>query len=92
MARTASIQKKIVKFLAEEKQEATFHEILRHINDTTRHGTTSQQLGNVLSKNPRKFERVGETFVSSLLSGGYEISVWRLSESPSGYGTIRKDN
>jgi len=92
MARTASIQKRIVKFLTEEKKEATFHEILRHINDTTRHGTTSQQLGNVLSKNPRKFERVGETFVSSLLSGGYEISVWRLSESPSGYGTIRKDN
>lgn len=92
MARTASIQKRIVKFLTEEKREATFHEILRHINDTTRHGTTSQQLGNVLSKNPRKFERVGQTTVASLLSGGYEISVWRLSESPPGYGTIRKDN
>lgn len=81
MARTTMIQAKIVKFLTEEKEEATFHEILRHINDTMRHGTTTQQLGNVLSKNPRKFERVGETTVASIISGGYEISVWRLNDN-----------
>ena len=77
MGKTKMMRNKITKFL-ERRKQASFHEIMRHLNDKMRHGTTSNQLGNVLSKNP-EYERCGTTHVSSILSGGYEISVWKLA-------------
>ena len=46
--KTVRIREKIKAFLAERPRNTA--EILEHINSTMRHGTTSQQLGNVLSK------------------------------------------
>ena len=46
--KTVRNTRKIKKFLAEKPRNTA--EILEHINSTMRHGTTSQQLGNVLSK------------------------------------------
>ena len=56
---------------------ATAHatpEILEHINSTMRHGTTSQQLGNVLSKD-KDIVKVGTSSRSGIL-GGYDICEW----------------
>ena len=46
--KTVRIREKIKAFLAERPRNTA--EILEHINSTMRHGTTSQQLGNVLSR------------------------------------------
>ena len=46
--KTVRIREKIKKFLGDRPRNTA--EILEHINSTMRHGTTSQQLGNVLSK------------------------------------------
>ena len=46
--KTTRIREKIKKFLGDRPRNTA--EILEHINSTMRHGTTSQQLGNVLSK------------------------------------------
>ena len=40
-----------------------------------RHGTTSQQLGNVLSKD-KDIVKVGYIKRSGILSGGYDICEW----------------
>ena len=45
--KTVRIREKIKKFLGDRPRNTA--EILEHINSTMRHGTTSQQLGNVLS-------------------------------------------
>ena len=47
--RTTRLREKIKKFL-DERGQANTTEILEHVNSTMRHGTTPQQLGNVLSK------------------------------------------
>ena len=47
--RTTRLRQKIKKFL-NDRGEANTTEILEHVNSTMRHGTTPQQLGNVLSK------------------------------------------
>ncbi len=73
------MRSRIVKYL-EEHKEASFTEILLHLNKTTRHGTTSQQLGNVLSKNT-EFENSGKVFQESIISGGYEVTVWKLNKN-----------
>ena len=44
-----------------------------------RHGTTTNQLGNVLSRDKR-FVVCGMTRVDSMLSGSHEITVWDLKE------------
>jgi len=55
---------------------ASTHEILDVYNGVTRHGTTPQQLGNVLSKDEHII-KVGSTRVSgSGLSGRYTICMW----------------
>jgi hypothetical protein len=67
--KTVRIREKIKKFLAERPRNTA--EILEHINSTMRHGTTSQQLGNVLSKD-KDIVKVGYIKRSGILSGGYE--------------------
>ena len=46
--KTQRLREQIVAFLAERPRNTS--EILKHVNASLRHGTTSQQLGNVLAK------------------------------------------
>lgn len=71
--KTVRIREKIKKFLSERPRNTA--EILEYINSTMRHGTTSQQLGNVLSKDKDIF-KVGYIKRSGILSGGYDICEW----------------
>ncbi|MDP6899343.1 MAG: DUF3860 domain-containing protein [Candidatus Thalassarchaeaceae archaeon] len=71
--KTVRIREKIKSFLAERPRNTA--EILEHINSTMRHGTTSQQLGNVLSKD-KDIVKVGYIKRSGILSGGYDICEW----------------
>ena len=66
-------REKIKTFLGERPRNTA--EILEHINSTMRHGTTSQQLGNVLSKD-KDIVKVGYIKRSGILSGGYDICEW----------------
>ena len=75
--RTTRLRERIKRFLA-EKGEANTTEILEHVNTTTRHGTTPQQLGNVLSKD-KDIEKVSTTKRGGALSGRYDICVSRFS-------------
>ena len=75
--KTTRIREKIKKFLGDRPRNTA--EILEHINSTMRHGTTSQQLGNVLSKD-KDIEKVSTTKRGGALSGRYDICVWRLRE------------
>ena len=74
--RTTRLRQKIKKFLA-ERGEANTTEILEHVNSTMRHGTTPQQLGNVLSKD-KDILKVATTKRGGALSGRYEICVWQV--------------
>jgi len=74
--RTTRLRQKIKKFL-DEKGEANTTQILEHVNSTMRHGTTPQQLGNVLSKD-KDILKVATTKRGGALSGRYEICVWTL--------------
>ena len=71
--KTVRIREKIKTFLADKPRNTA--EILEHINSTMRHGTTSQQLGNVLSKD-KDIVKVGYIKRSGILSGGYDICEW----------------
>ena len=74
--RIISLRQKIKKFL-DDRGEANTTEILEHVNSTMRHGTTPQQLGNVLSKD-KDIMKVSTTKRGGALSGRYEICVWQL--------------
>ncbi len=71
--KTVRIREKIKKYLLDRPRNTA--EILEHINSTMRHGTTSQQLGNVLSKD-KDIVKVGYIKRSGILSGGYDICEW----------------
>lgn len=71
--KTERIRDKINKFLGDRPRNTA--EILEHINSTMRHGTTSQQLGNVLSKD-KDIVKIGYKKASGTLSGGYDICEW----------------
>ena len=71
--KTVRIREKIKKYLYERPRNTA--EILEYINSNMRHGTTSQQLGNVLSKD-KDIVKVGYIKRSGILSGGYEICEW----------------
>ena len=73
--KTTRIREKIKKFLGERPRNTA--EILEHINSTMRHGTISQQLGNVLSKD-KDIMKIATTKRGGALSGRYEICVWQL--------------
>ena len=78
--RTTRLRQKIKKFL-DDRGEANTTEILEHVNSTMRHGTTPQQLGNVLSKD-KDIMKVATTKRGGALSGRYEICVWQLRPGP----------
>jgi len=75
--KTTRIRLKIKKFLANGPKSTT--EILEYINTTSRHGTTSQQLGNVLSKD-KDIVKVGYVMRSGVRYGCYKVCQWDLSE------------
>ena len=60
--KTTRIREKIKKFLGDRPRNTA--EILEHINSTMRHGTTSQQLGNVLSKDKDIVKAVSYTHLT----------------------------
>jgi hypothetical protein len=82
MARTTRLRQTIIAILDESGPLAT-NQIQEIVNERLRHGTTSQQLGNVLAKDPR-FVKVGMTTRAGFLSGGscsggYEVCVWNTT-------------
>ena len=77
MAKTKRLREKIKSYL--ELKPRNTVEIEEHINSTMRNGTTSSQLGNILSKDSRTFS-IGKVAVSGILSGGYDIYVWATFE------------
>jgi hypothetical protein len=83
--RTTRLRQKIKKFL-DLRGEANTTEILEHVNSTMRHGTTPQQLGNVLSKD-KDILKIATTKRGGALSGRYEICVWQLRS-----GTLDSEN
>lgn len=54
-------------------------EILEHINTTSRHGTTTQQLGNILSKD-KEIVKVGYIRRLGSRYGSYHICEWNLRD------------
>ena len=52
MSRTKQIREMCIAFLSNQEW-ATFHELRDHININTKHGTTSNQLSNILAKDKR---------------------------------------
>lgn len=75
--KTTRIRQNIKKFLNERPRNTT--EIFDHLNNTMRHGTTTQQLGNVLSKD-KDIVKVGYIKRSGIISGGYDICEWATKE------------
>ena len=71
--KTTRIRQNIKKFLNERPRNTT--EIFDHLNKTLRHGTTTQQLGNVLAKD-KDIVKVGYIKRSGIISGGYDICEW----------------
>ena len=75
--RTQRIRKIVTKALLEKGPLAT-HQILEEVNNRTKWGTTTNQLGNILAKYP-DYKKVGHTFRYGIISGGYEVCVWDLT-------------
>jgi hypothetical protein len=75
--KTTRIRQNIKKFLNERPRNTT--EIFDHLNKTLRHGTTTQQLGNVLAKD-KDIVKVGYIKRSGIISGGYDICEWATKE------------
>lgn len=75
--RTTRLRERIKRYL-QIHGECNTQQILEHINSTMRHGTTPQQLGNVLSKD-KDIVKISNTRRAGTLSGSYEICVWALA-------------
>ncbi len=75
--RTQRIRNAVNKLLAEKGPLPT-HKILEGVNERTKWGTTSHQLGNILAKYP-DYQKVGHTYRSGVISGSYEVCVWDLT-------------
>ena len=67
----------IVEFLESRKTAAT-GEILRFLNERTRHGVTMPQLGNLVAKHPL-IEKIDYVDISSN-TGRYKQCVWKLKD------------
>ena len=78
--RTTRLRERIKRYL-EIHGECNTQQILEHINSTMRHGTTPQQLGNVLSKD-KDIVKISSTRRAGTLSGSYQICVWALAPTP----------
>ena len=77
MAKTQRIREKIVSYMR-QKGEVTTTDILEHVNNTLRHGTTMNQLANILGKSSLfvKTDYIDE----SLSNDRNRICSWRLRD------------
>ena len=75
--KTTRIRAKIKQYLNDRPRSTT--EILEYINKTSRHGTTSQQLGNVLSKD-KDIVKVGMVQRAGVRYGCYKVCQWALKD------------
>jgi hypothetical protein len=75
--KTTRIRQKIKLYLMESGPQGT-HRILDYINNEMTHGTTSQQLGNVLAKD-KDLRKVGLMKRASMLGGQYDVCVWDVT-------------
>lgn len=76
--RTKRLRLKIVRFL-EKKGPQNSQQIFDHLNKSSYSGATQQQVGNILSKDPR-FRPVSRTQVlSPAQNQRYDIQIWDLS-------------
>ena len=78
MSRTGQIRQILLQYLSDGRT-ASFDELKIHVNRRLRHGTTSNQLSNVLAKDTR-FQNRGMTRVGGL-SGIYKVTTWKLAEA-----------
>jgi len=76
--RTKRIRNHCINYL-ESVDSATTAEILEHINKSVFAGTTMNQLGNILSKDPR-FDEVGMEETRSSTGSTYLIQRYKLAE------------
>jgi len=77
--RTTRLRERIKRYL-EIHGACNTQQILEHINSTMRHGTTPQQLGNVLAKD-KDIVKISSTRRAGTLSGSYQICVWALAST-----------
>lgn len=75
--RTTRLRNRVEKFLKENGKAPT-GVIYEHINNTTRHGTTMNMLGNILAKDPR-FKDVGVTPMRGTMGGSYTHKLWEIN-------------
>ena len=75
--KTTRIRNKVKTYLAQQPRSTT--EILEFINTNSRHGTTSQQLGNVLSKD-KEIIKIGYVQRAGVRYGCYKVCQWALAE------------
>ena len=77
--KTKRLRKHIATYLRENGAMSTT-QIRDFLNKRTRHGTTMNQLGNVLSK-CKEFRKLEEpATVASVTDSGYKVCVWELDE------------
>lgn len=78
--RTTRLRERLVTYLSGGPK--TTHQILEHINNTTKHGTTTHVLGNILGKDKR-FKKVGNENITEAPEKGvyhqYQITIWGLN-------------
>ncbi len=75
--KTKRIREKVKRYL--EKGPKSSIEILDMINNSCRHGSTMQQLGNVLAKDI-DIIKIGYVKRGGLVSGTYNIAEWALKD------------
>ncbi len=82
MSRTKQIRQMCIKFLTNQEC-ATFHELRDHINANTKHGTTSNQLSNILANDIRFIQRGSISYSRNIGATGlnlsHKITTWSLS-------------
>ena len=75
--KTSRLRQKVKDYLKHGPKSTA--EILEYINTTSRHGTTTQQLGNVLAKD-RDIAKVGYVRRVGSRYGSYNICEWSLKD------------
>ncbi len=77
MSRTRRLRQIVYDFL-KINGTSEFHEVKDHVNSRIRHGTTSNQLGNILAKDTR-FEKKSMAKHHSAYQS-YLVTTWSLKE------------
>jgi len=79
--RSVRAKRLAAEFIYDKNQQGITPNLLQirhHLNTKMRHGATTQQLGNLLSKDAR-FHHAGYERVGAMLSGDYNITTWQLT-------------